>query len=221
MNKKMIIILIMLLLYAGIGIIGNKDSTNKPINANITEEKYIALTFDDGPGEYTDKLLEGLKERNVKATFFLIGRNAKEYPEVVYKMVQNGNVVGNHTYTHVKLNELPVEDALSEINKTNDLLSIITGRSVKYIRPPYGYWNEEIECNISMKKVLWDVDPRDWCTFNSDCIVKHIVENVKPGNIILLHDIFETSVDAAFEVIDILSEQGYKFVTVDDLYREK
>ncbi len=221
MYKKMIFFFFMALIYA-VCMIMEPQKSEETAEYNVEEEeKNVALTFDDGPGEYTDRLLDGLKKRNAKATFFLIGRNAKEYPDVVYKMVKNGNLVGNHTYNHVRLNELSEEEALSEINKTNNLITILTGKSVKYIRPPYGHWNDEIENQIDMKEVLWDVDPRDWCILDSESVVKHIEENVKPGDIILLHDIFETSVDAALEIVDILSEQGYEFVTVDELYGEK
>lgn len=181
------------------------------------EKKKIALTFDDGPGKYTDELLDGLLERNVKATFFLIGENAQLYPETVKRIGQEGHVIGNHTYSHVKLSCISIENAIEEINKTNSIIEDITGRKVEYIRPPFGFWTDELGNSVNMKTVFWDVDPRDWSVLNTDSVTCHIVNNTSEGDIILLHDIFETSVDAAMNVIDILQQKGYEFVTVEEL----
>ena len=182
------------------------------------EKKMVALTFDDGPSEiYTPILLEGLKKRGVKAAFFLIGESAKKNPGLVQQMVKDGHVVGNHTYTHVQLNGMSVENAMKEITDANEVLENITGRQVVYIRPPFGAFDEELDEKCDMIQVLWDVDPLDWKCQNCDTVVKRVVENVEENDIILLHDIYSTSVEAAFHIIDILQQQGYEFVTLDEL----
>lgn len=179
--------------------------------------KKIALTFDDGPGKYTEALLDGLKERNVKATFFVLGTNAESHRDLLKRMVEEGHVVGNHTYNHVELTEMAVDDACTELRKTNELIYQVTGQSTIYVRPPYGEWNDQLSKNCNMIRVLWSIDPLDWSIHNRDKIVKHIVENADDGSIILLHDIFENSVEAALAVVDELKKEGYEFVTIDQL----
>lgn len=182
------------------------------------EKRRIALTFDDGPGKYTEELLDGLLERNVKATFFLIGKNAEMYPEIVKRIEQEGHIIGNHTYSHVKLTCISNEKAIEEIRKTNSIIENITGKKVEYIRPPFGNWTKKLENSVNMKPVFWSVDPRDWSVLNTDTVTCHIVNNTSEGDIVLMHDIFETSVDAAMNVVDILQKKGYEFVTVKDMF---
>ncbi|MDE5780961.1 MAG: polysaccharide deacetylase family protein [Lachnospiraceae bacterium] len=182
------------------------------------EKRRIALTFDDGPGKYTEELLDGLLERNVKATFFLIGKNAEMYPEIVKRIEQEGHIIGNHTYSHVRLTCISNEKAIEEIRKTNSIIENITGKKVEYIRPPFGSWTKKLENSVDMKPVFWSVDPRDWSVLNTDSVTCHIVNNTSEGDIVLMHDIFETSVDAAMNVVDILQQNGYEFVTVEDMF---
>lgn len=181
-------------------------------------EKLVALTFDDGPHEgSTKRLLEGLKEREVKATFFLIGGSIEEKEELVKQMAQDGHLIGSHTFHHVQLTKLSLEEACQEITMTNEAITAVTGQSVEYIRPPYGSWNSKLECAVNMREVGWTVDPRDWDVKNTETIVKRVLKDVKDGSIILLHDVYDTSVEAAFQIIDELKAQGYTFVTVDRL----
>lgn len=184
---------------------------------NTEVKKQVALTFDDGPGPYTDKLLEGLREREVRATFFLIGENLAGREETVRRMVQDGHLIGSHTDTHVELTKLPLPEALSEIRRTNEKIEAVTGVPVEYIRPPYGSWNRELEQEVWMTEAGWTVDPRDWEVKNTDTVTAHVLSHVKDGSIILLHDIYETSVEAAFRIVDALKEEGYEFVTADFL----
>lgn len=178
----------------------------------------VAITFDDGPHpKYTLKLLDGLKERNVKATFFVIGENVANNPEVIKRIASEGHLIGNHTYSHVQLTCISEEKAISEINKTSELITSYTGVSLKFIRPPYGMYSDALKRETNLTPVLWTVDPRDWSVLNTDSVVKHVLKCVKDGDIILLHDIFDTSVEAAFQIIDNLKAQGYEFVTVDEL----
>ncbi|WP_249301400.1 polysaccharide deacetylase family protein [Qiania dongpingensis] len=182
------------------------------------EPRLVALTFDDGPhAVFTKKLLDGLKERDVKATFFLIGKSIEGKEDVVKQMAEDGHLVGSHTYNHVQLTKLPVKKACEEITMTNDAIYNVTGKIPEYIRPPFGSWDKELECAVNMTAVLWNVDPRDWQVQDTDTVVKHVLNHVENGSIILLHDVYGTSVEAAFQIVDALKEQGYTFVTVDEL----
>ena len=195
------------------------DNFSKTGNDTVpTQKKRIALTFDDGPHPaYTIKLLDGLKERNVHATFFVIGENACHHSEILKRMSTEGHLIGNHTYSHVQLTCIPEQTAIEEIRKTNDVIENATGVRVKYIRPPYGSLPKELTSETTLTPVLWTIDPRDWSVLNTTSVANHIVSRAKDGDIILLHDIFETSVDAAFIVIDKLQAEGFEFVTIEEL----
>ena len=181
-------------------------------------ENRIAITFDDGPNpKTTPKLLDGLKERGVKATFFLIGESAAKNNDLVKRIYDEGHLIGNHTYSHVQLNCLGIDKAREEIIKANEEINKITGKCPQYIRPPYGSYSNKLLMEVNMIPVLWTVDPKDWNTDNTSKVVRFVVENAKCGDIILLHDIYDTSVAAALEIIDQLKAKGYVFVTVDQI----
>ena len=178
----------------------------------------IALTFDDGPHPiYTPELLEGLKERGVVATFFVTGANATLYPELIEQMREDGHVIGNHTYHHVQLSSVGEEIFIQELKETNRVLEGILEEEVVYVRPPFGDWAKSIEQEINMFPVLWDIDPLDWCTGNSNQIVKRVLDKAEENSIILMHDEYAASVEAALEIIDKLKAHGYEFVTVDQI----
>ena len=180
--------------------------------------KKIAITFDDGPHPcYTEQLLDGLKERGVTATFFVTGEHAELHPEIVERMVQEGHLVGNHTYSHIQLTKNNREVFKDELIKTNEILKEITGEEVQYVRPPYGSWNKSFEKELNMFPVLWTVDPLDWCSKNVDCITEKVVSKTGENDIILMHDYYDTSVTAALKAIDELLEEGYTFVTVEEI----
>ena len=184
----------------------------------VEEPPKIAITFDDGPSsQCTGRLLDGLKERNVKATFFLIGENAKENPELVKRLDEEGHLIGNHTYHHVEITKVSDEEAKKEILDTNKVITSITGKSVEYIRPPFGLWQRNLEMEIEVLPVMWTIDPLDWTTENVDEIVNKVVTEAEENDIILLHDCYDSSVDAALRIIDILQKKGFEFVTVDQL----
>ncbi len=189
------------------------------VNLEVAKDiKKIAITFDDGPEEtYTEKLLDGLKSRGVKATFFVIGKSIQGKEDLILRMYNEGHLIGNHTYNHVELNKKSNEEGIKEIEATNKLIENITGYKPEFIRPPFGAWEKDQMNKTNMFPVMWTVDPLDWKYQNTDYIVKHILSKVKDGDIILLHDIFPTSVDAALIAIDKLLEEGYEFVTVDEL----
>ena len=178
----------------------------------------VALTFDDWPSpKYTPLLLDGLKERNVRATFFLLGQNVKENQELVQRMQAEGHLLGNHTYNHVQLNKIPETTARQEILKTNNEIYEATGKYPEYMRPPYGAWKKNMELCVEMLPVFWDIDTLDWKSQNVDAILKAAGEEPEDGSIILMHDEYQTSVEAALLLVDRLKEKGYEFVTVDEL----
>lgn len=184
----------------------------------LQEKKKIALTFDDGPhAVYTERLLDGLKERGIHATFFVVGENLEGKEELLKRILEEGHIIGNHTYNHVQLNLLSMDAACVEIWKTNTAIFDITGKIPVYIRPPYGLWDEDSACAADMEIVLWNIDSEDWKYKNKSRIVERVVKQAKDNGIILLHDIYQTSVEAALEIADRLIEQGYEFVTVDEL----
>ncbi|WP_330392202.1 polysaccharide deacetylase family protein [Hespellia stercorisuis] len=199
--------------------IGSRGAVPVSADPSGAEEKpRIAITFDDGPNPvYTPVLLDGLKERNVRATFFLIGQNAEENPEIVLRTQEEGHLIGNHTFHHVELSKVSFEEAQEEIEATNAVISGVTGQSVEYIRPPFGVWKDNLEQVLPMLQVMWTVDPMDWATGNEDEIVNKVVTNVKENDIILLHDCYDSSVRAALRIIELLQAEGYEFVTVDEL----
>lgn len=184
----------------------------------ICYENIIAITFDDGPNAgTTEKLLDGLRERNVKATFFLVGENIKGNEDIIKRMYSEGHLIGNHTNTHIDLSTITADKAYQEIMTTNEIISCITGETPRYIRPPYGKYSDKLMLKINMQPILWSVDPDDWNTSNVRSVVKKVIDNVKCGDIILLHDIYDSSVAAALEIIDELQARGYVFVTADQL----
>lgn len=189
------------------------------VNASsLAERKKIALTFDDGPcAGCTDQLLDVLKKRNVKATFFLIGKNAENNPQLVRRIYEEGHLIGNHTYSHVEITKISDEEAIQELQKTDQIIWKITGEHVQYMRPPFGAWQKELESRLEVLPVLWTVDPLDWTTENVEEIVNKVVTETTENDIILLHDCYKSSVEAALRIIDDLQKEGYEFVTVDQL----
>lgn len=183
--------------------------------------KYIALTFDDGPSrKYTPILLDGLKERGVHATFFLMGKNIEGEEDIVKRMSEEGHLIGNHSYEHIQLTKAGAKAVCETVEHTQEQIEAITGKRPEYIRPPYGDWNEELEEEIGMTPVLWSLDSLDWKLKDTGKIIHQVLKDVKDGDIILLHDIFPSSVEAALELIDILQKEGYVFVTADELLIE-
>lgn len=178
----------------------------------------VALTFDDGPSrKYTPKLLEGLRERGILATFFLTGKNIEGNEELVSMIQEEGHLIGNHTYSHVCLNQISQIRAKEEIEKASNKIYEITGEYPVFIRPPFGEWRQDLELSVDMLPVFWDIDTLDWKSKSVPDILKIVESQIHENAIILMHDGYETSVEAAFKIIDLLKENGYEFVTVDRL----
>ena len=207
--------------YKSNNIYEKEEETIYVSNLLEAEKPKIALTFDDGPSlNWTPMLLDGLKERGVKATFFLIGENAEANPEIVKRIYEEGHLIGNHTYSHVEIAKVSDEEAYQEIEKANEVLISITGKRPEYMRPPFGSWQKELEEKVSMFPVMWNVDPLDWTTPDTAEIVNRVVTETEENDIILMHDCYESSVKAVLQIIDIFSEKGYEFVTVDEMILE-
>ena len=180
----------------------------------------VALTFDDGPNaSSTPILLDGLKERKVRATFFLIGENVEkgENEKIVKRMYEEGHLIGNHTYTHCNLSKLETGEAKKELEQTDTVIEKITGKQPAFARAPYGELPVDSEQDLSRMYIGWTVDPLDWMTEDAGAVVKTVVEEINPGDIILLHDCDPSSVQAAIRIVDLLQGKGYEFVTVDHL----
>ena len=182
------------------------------------EKKKIALTFDDGPNsEYTPMLLKGLKERGIHATFFLLGKNIRGKEALVKRMQEEGHLIGNHTYNHMELNKISMEDAKEEIEAVNREIYELTGVYPAGLRPPYGEWQKNLDFYVNMFPVFWDVDTLDWKSKNAESVLQIVKAEVKDGAVILMHDAYQSSVDAALQIADFLLAEGYEFVTVDEL----
>ena len=184
----------------------------------VEEPPSIALTFDDGPNvRYTPMLLDGLKKRNIRASFFLIGENIEGNEDILLQMRKDGHLIGNHTWDHVQLDKIPAEKARLEIEKTNNRIYEASGIYPSYVRPPFGAWIKDMELSVTMLPVFWDVDTLDWQSKNIDSILSIAQKQVHDGSIILMHDGYQTSVDAALKIADLFTEKGYVFVTADQL----
>lgn len=190
--------------------------------------KLVAFTFDDGPSKYTETLLDGLGSRNVPATFFMNGKNGtggvcgieNGHRKLVSRMWAEGHQLANHTYRHADLRKLSSGQIIEEITDAEKLIFEEAGGSyICFLRTPYGADNENIMQNIKVPVALWHLDAEDWKYRDPDCVYNNIVSEVKGEDIVLLHDIYETSVTGALRAIDTLKEQGYEFVTVAELMR--
>lgn len=198
-----------------------KDHMIETLSTVAEEKKQIAITFDDGPNpDYTMKLLKGLKKRGVKATFFVLGEEVERYPDILKATYDDGHMIGVHSYQHVNFGQIGDAAALEQVEKTQQAIYDVTGEYTGYIRPPYGCWKKELDQELPMIEVLWDIDPLDWATKDADTVVQRVLQKIPDGSIILLHDASESSVSAAFTIIDTLQKQGYEFVTVEELILE-
>ena len=180
---------------------------------------YVALTFDDGPsGRFTRQLLDGLQQRNVKATFFLCGYRIRQYPQETQRILQEGHEIGCHGFSHKNMQNMSRRDIAAEIADMQALLP--QDCSVRFLRPPGGCCSENVR-QVAEARGLgilsWSVDPRDWATDNVSSIEKAVLNKVHDGDIILLHDMSESSVYAALDIVDDLLSQGYRFATVSEL----
>lgn len=191
-----------------------------PTKRNLNKyknKKLIALTFDDGPSNNTKYFIKELQKRDALVTFFVVGNRVKKYEDVLKEAYLMGNQIGSHTYSHKNLLYLNEEEITKEIEKTNEAIYNVIGTKPTIIRVPYGNINKKIRSISNMNHILWNVDTLDWKYKNSNRVYKEIIKHAEDGNIILLHDIFKTSVNGVLKAIDELKKQGYEFVTIDEM----
>jgi peptidoglycan/xylan/chitin deacetylase (PgdA/CDA1 family) len=177
-------------------------------------KKWVALTFDDGPGSYTNKLLKAMKKRGVRATFFVVGQMAKSRKDILKKTVKYGNEIGNHTYAH----NGSAGALMNGLSKTDSIVKSATGSKTTIMRPPGGAINS-VTYRCGKPIIIWSVDPKDWRDRNANTVYSRVMNSTKSGSIVLLHDIHKTSVTAAIRIMDALKDKGYAFVTVSEMLK--
>ena len=185
------------------------------------DEKYVALTFDDGPsGRFTRRLLDGLAERDAKATFFLCGYRIAQYPKETQRIFDEGHEIGLHGYTHNCMKPMSRRQIAKELSDTKALLP--EGCKALWLRPPGGCCSDGVRqvAEVTNLSILdWSVDPRDWATRDTAAVGRFVVNRIQDGDVVLLHDMSDSSVDAALAIIDELQAQGFRFVTVSELVK--
>ncbi|MEH7734130.1 polysaccharide deacetylase family protein [Bacillus pumilus] len=211
----------------------NKNEKKEPIpkrkivklpkqSAFNPNQKAIALTFDDGPNpSTTSKILTALKENKGHATFFVLGSRVQYYPDMLSKIRKGGNEIGNHSYSHPLLTRLPLKQAVKQVEETQQIIEKASGFTPTHFRPPYGGTNGQINAAVNMKVTLWDVDPEDWKYRNSQYVANYILTHASSGETVLMHDIYDTSANAAVTIIKELTKQGYQLLTVSELEQWK
>jgi len=215
--KRPALLLILSLLLTGCTPAVRETSADLPLPDD--ELKYVALTFDDGPrADTTEPLLDGLRQRGVSATFFVIGQQIPGNEALIRRMADEGHQIGNHTYGHTRLQGARDNTIIEEIHKTEVLLSGVVGSGEFWLRPPYGQVDRDRSSLIHTPMIYWSVDPEDWKLLDADKVTKYVLDRIQPGDIVLLHDFYPTSVEAALRIIDALQPEGYAFVTVEELF---
>ena len=189
--------------------------------AGAEQPKYLALTFDDGPsGIHTRQLLAGLEVRNAKATFFLCGYRIRQYPQLTRQILESGHEIGIHGDTHKNMAPMSRREIAAEINATRSLLP--EKCPVRLLRPPGGCCSDAVDQvagAMGLAIIGWNLDPKDWATQDTAAVGKSILDQVQDGDIILMHDMSASSVNAALNIVDLLSDRGFRFVTVSELAR--
>lgn len=191
-----------------------------PVRA-AEEKQYVALTFDDGPsGRYTRTLLDGLYDRGVKATFLLCGYRIKDYPDITQRIVDEGHEIGCHGFSHKNMQGLSRRGVGAEIADMETLLP--PGCRMAFLRPPGGAVSDGVRQVAKAKKLAilsWSVDPKDWAVHDVQTVERRVLDHTRDGDIILLHDMSTTSVQAALDIVDELQKKNFEIVTVSELAR--
>lgn len=183
-------------------------------------KKYIAFTFDDGPSKYTKELLKTLELNDSTATFFMLGNRMKYNEEIVKEVYKSSSEVASHTYSHKNLNKLSKDDILKEINSTSIIFNKITNDNIKYIRPPYGNYNDTVK-STKFPIILWNIDPKDWLVKDSTKVYNLVLKHACDGCIVLMHDLYPTTIEAVKMLIPKLNSLGYEVVSISDLAKYK
>lgn len=180
-------------------------------------KKMVALTYDDGPSIYTPRILKTLKDNDSVATFFVVGSRVSTYSGTIQKAVDQGCEIGNHTYDHKILTRVGKQEIKKQVAKTNQAVKKITGENPVVMRPPGGAINETVRPNLGMPAIIWSVDTLDWRTRNAASTKQAVLDHVKDGDIVLMHDLYEATADASQTIIPTLVRRGYQLVTVSEL----
>lgn len=190
-----------------------------PVQAQ--ETRYVALTFDDGPsGKYTRQLLDGLYDRGVHATFLLCGYRMRDYPDLTQRIFDEGHEIGYHGFSHKNMKQMSRRDIAKELEDSQALLP--EGCHPVFLRPPGGCCGDAVRQVAQVRNLAilsWSVDPRDWSTHDTAAVERAVLKNVRDGDIVLLHDMSDSSVQAALDIVDVLLEKDYEIVTVSRLAR--
>ncbi len=177
----------------------------------------VALTFDDGPSDNTLLILEELRKYNAHATFFAVGYNIDGREDVIKSIHDEGSEVANHTASHSKLTSLDAAGIMNEVNSVSDRIKAITGQETVLLRPPYGAVDENVMACITDPVILWSIDTEDWKSRNAEIIIQNVKSSVTDGSIILMHDLYSETAQAAVSLIEWLTNQGYQLVTVSEM----
>lgn len=187
-----------------------------------TDAPMVAFTFDDGPNpSNTQRILDVLNANYSHATFFVVGTNAEKYPDTLKAISASGCEIGNHTYDHKDLTTLSISDVEEQIDKVNRAVKKATGENTTVIRPPFGAYNDQVLKQLEEPVVLWDLDTEDWESRNAKKVVDAVMSNVKDGDIILMHDIYDSTAEAVEILVPKLKEQGYQIVSVSEMAKYK
>ena len=200
------------------------QSTNTSKSTVDASKPMVALTFDDGPGKYEDRILAAFQKYGGKGTFFFVGNQAEKYPNVVKRVAEAGHEVANHSYKHENLPKLSQAGATQSLAKTNEILRRLSGQSVSLVRPPYGATSSSVKAalqNQGQASILWSIDTLDWKTRNAKSSINIVLQQVKDGDVILMHSIYAQSAEAAEALIPALQERGYQLVTVSELAKAR
>lgn len=205
-----------------VSIIGdnNSETVSKDDNLDNSDKKFIAFTFDDGPSKYTSELIDTLELNNSSATFFMLGNRMKYNTDIVKKVYNSNSEIGTHTYSHKRLTSLSNDEIYNEINSSEIIFNDITGDHLKYLRPPYGSYNDHIK-GLGYNIILWNIDPKDWLTRDSKKIYNSVLNNACDGCIVLMHDIYPETIEAVKMLIPTLNEMNYEVVSISNLIYNK
>ena len=182
------------------------------------EKKLIAFSFDDGPSrKNTEKILKALDKNNARSTFFMLGQNAKYYPDLVKKVEESGNEVAGHSWNHPLLTKLGKKGVKKQMSRMNEAIASVTGSDVGLLRPPYGSINRTVKNTVKDPLILWSIDTLDWKTLNADKTADAILKQARDGDIILMHDIHAPTAEAVKKVLPKLEKKGFQVCTVSEL----
>jgi peptidoglycan/xylan/chitin deacetylase (PgdA/CDA1 family) len=188
---------------------------------DCAKQKCVAFTFDDGPGPYTDRLLQILNDNDAKATFFLIGNKVAANPAGAKRIVDGGMEVGSHTWEHPNMTTIPPADIASQLSKASDAIRAATGRTPTLWRPAGGLTDDEVNkvaAEQGQAAILWDVIPFDWINDSDTAATRYmLMTHIKPGSVVLFHDTYSSSVDLVYQFLPVLKANGYRLVTVSQL----